>query len=73
MELTTGGDVEVHALLVGQPGHGSAQEGLGGVCHTVAPGRDGLPAGAAQMVLVVDEKRVPNLSQLEQVDATDMR
>ena len=31
VELTAGGDIEVHTLLVGQARHGSAQEGLGGV------------------------------------------
>ena len=39
VELAARRDVEVHALLVGQPGHGPAEEGLGGVGHAVAPGR----------------------------------
>ena len=73
VELATGGDVEVHALLVGQPGHGPAQEGLGGVGDAVAPGRDRLAAGVAQVVLVVDEeRRAELLGQLEQVDAADV-
>ena len=72
VELSAGGDVEVHALLVGQPGHGPAEEGLGGVGHTVTPGGDRLPAGAAQVVLVVDEQRRAELGgQVEQVDAPD--
>ena len=72
MELAAGRDVEVHALLVGQPGHGPAQEGLGGVGDTFAPGGDGLPAGVAQVVLVVDEERGAELlRQLQEVDPAD--
>ena len=73
VELAAGRDVEVHTLLVGEPGHGPAQEGLRGVGDTVAPGRHRLPAGVAQMVLVVDEeRRAELLGQLEEVDATDV-
>ncbi len=57
VELAAGGDVEAHALLVGQAGHGHAQERLGGVGHAVAPGRHRLAAGGAQVGLVVDEQR----------------
>ena len=32
-------DVELHALLVGQPGHGPAEERLGGVGHATGPER----------------------------------
>ena len=72
VQLAAGGDVEVHALLVGQPGHGPAEEGLGGVGHPVAPGRDRLPTGAAQMVLVVDEEGRAELGgEVEEVDAPD--
>ena len=49
VQLAAGGDVEPHPLLVGQPGHGRAQEGLGGVGHAVAPGRHGLAAAGPQM------------------------
>ncbi len=63
VELTAGSHIEVHALLVGQPGHGAAQERLGGVGDAVAPGRDGLAAGLAQVVLVVDEQRRPELAR----------
>ena len=73
MELATGRDVEVHALLVGQPGHGPAEEGLGGVGDAVPPGRHGVPAGTAQVVLVVDEQRGPELlGQFQEVDAADV-
>jgi len=73
MELATGRDVEVHALLVGQPGHGPAQEGLGGVSDAVPPGRHSVPAGTAQVVLVVDEQRGPELlGQFQEVDAADV-
>ncbi len=69
VELPAGGDVEVHALLVGQSGHGAAEEGLGGVGHTVTPGGGRLPAGTAQVVLVIDEQRRTELGrQVEQVD-----
>ena len=69
VELPARRDVELHALLVGQTGHGPAQEGLGGIGHPVAPGVDGLPAGAAQVVLVVDEERRAELGrQVQQVD-----
>ena len=44
VHLATGGHVEAHAFLVGQPGHGPAQEGLGGVGHAVTPGGDRLAA-----------------------------
>ena len=73
MELATGRDVEVHALLVGQTGHGEAQEGLGGIGDTVAPRRHRLTAGVAQMVLVVHEEGCAELlRQLQQVDAADV-
>ncbi len=73
VELATGRDVEVHALLVGQAGHGAAQEGLGGVGDAVAPGRDRLPAGVAQVLLVVDEERGAELlDELQEVDAADV-
>ena len=74
MELATGRHVEVHALLVGQPGHGPAQKGLGGVGDAVAPGRDRIAAGLAQMVLVVHEERSAELlDQLEQIDAAHVQ
>ena len=74
MQLAARRDVEVHALFVGQPGHGAAQEGLGGVGDTVPPGRDRLTAGMAQVVLVVDEERCAELlHQLQQVDPPTWR
>ena len=73
MQLATGRDVEVHALLVGQTGHGEAQKGLRGIGDAVAPRRDRLTAGVAQMVLVVHEERSAELlRQLQQVDAADV-
>ena len=39
--------VEVHALFVGQPGHGAAQEGLGGIGDPVTPSGDRLTTGLA--------------------------
>ena len=59
----------MHTLLIGQAGHGAAEERLGGIGHPVPPGPDGRPAGLAQVVLVVDEQRRPELGgQVEQVD-----
>ena len=73
VELATGGDIEAHALLMDQPGHGPAQERLGGVGDAVAPGGDRVAAGVAQVVLVVDEQRRAELfGQLEEVDAADV-
>ena len=74
MELTPGGDVEVHALLVCEPGHGPAEKGLGGVGDPVPPGLDRLPAGVPQVCLVINEDRRPELvDQLEHVDAADVQ
>ena len=73
MQLPAGRDIEVHALLVSQTGHGAAQKGLGGVGDAVAPRRDRLTAGVAQMVLVVHEERCAELlRQLEQIDPADV-
>jgi hypothetical protein len=69
VELAPRGHIEVHTLLIGQAGHGAAEERLGGIGHPVPPGLDGRPAGLAQVVLVVDEQRRPELGgQVEQVD-----
>ena len=57
VQLAAGGDVEVHALLVGEAGHGQAQERLGGVGDAVAEGGDRLAAAGPQVGLVVDEQR----------------
>ena len=56
-QLAAGGHVEVHALLVGEPGHGPAQERLGGVGDAVAERGDRLAAAGPQVRLVVDEQR----------------
>ena len=72
MELATGGDIEAHALFMGQLRHGDAQERLGGVGDPVAPGGHGLPTGGAQVGLVVDEqRRALVLGQFDQVAAAD--
>ena len=55
-ELATGGYVEVHALLVGQSGHGATEERLGGIGHAVSKGSNGLPAPGPEVGLVIDEK-----------------
>ena len=63
----------MHALIVGQTGHGEAQEGLRGIGDAVAPRPDRLTASVAQMVLVVhEERRTELLRQLQQVDAADV-
>ncbi len=73
MHLAARSHVEMHALLVGEQGHGPAEKGLGGVGHALAPGRNGFSAGPAQVILVVDEERGAELlGQLEDVDAADM-
>ena len=73
MELATGRHVEVHALLVGEARHCTAQEGLGGVGDAVTPRGHGLTAGLAQMILVVDEERGAELlDELQQIDAADV-
>ena len=72
VELAAGGHVEVHALLVGEAGHGQAQERLGGVGDAVAEGGDRLAAAGPQVGLVVDEqRRAEALGQVEQVAAAD--
>ena len=57
VELPPGGHVENHALFVGQAGHGHAEEGLGGVGHTVSPRLHRLAAPDPKVRLVVDEQR----------------
>ena len=73
VQLAAGGDVEQQALLVGEAGHGQAQEGLRGVDDVaVAEDVDGLAAAGPQVVLVVDEQRRAVLGgQLGDVDAGD--
>ena len=66
VQLAPGRHIEVHALFIGQPGHGAAEERLSGVGDSLPPGRDGGPAGLTQVVLVVDEQRCAELgSQVE--------
>ena len=58
VQLAAGGDVEQQPLVVGEPGHRSAEERLGGVDHPLVPERrDRLPAPGAQVRFVVDEQR----------------
>ena len=63
VELAAGRDVEVHALLVREPGHGRAEERLGGVGDAVAEGGHRLPAAGPQVGLVVDEQRRAELAR----------
>ena len=72
VELPAGGDVEAHALVVGQSGHGQAEEGLGGVGHAVAPRLDRPAAPFPQVDLVVDEQGgAEPVGQVDHVDTTD--
>ena len=72
VQLPPGRHVEAHALLVGQPGHGQAQECLGGVSHAVAPGLDRLSAAGPEVGLVVDEQWGADLpGQVDEIDAAD--
>ena len=72
MQLAAGGDVEVHALLVGEARHGDAEEGLGRVGDATGEGGDGLAAAVAQVLLVVHEERCAELvGDVEQVAPTD--
>ena len=72
MELARGRDVEGHALIVGQPGHGPTEEGLGGVGHAVSPGLDRLAAASPQVRLVVDEERGAELlGRIDEVHGPD--
>ncbi len=58
VQLAAGRHVEQQALLVGEAGHGPAEERLGGVDDASrAESGDGLAATTAQMILVVDEER----------------
>ncbi len=58
VQLAARGDVEQQALLVGEAGHGGAEEGLRGVDHPVGTeGVERLAATVAQVLLVVDEHR----------------
>ena len=72
MQLAAGRHVDVHALLVGERGHGLAEEGLRRVGHAVAEGVDRLAAPGPQVLLVVDEHRRAALGgDVEQVDPAD--
>ena len=71
VQLPARGDVEPHALLVGQARHGRAQKGLGGIGDAVPPGGHRLAAARPQVILVVDEQRRPEpVGQLEEVHAS---
>ncbi len=69
MELAARCHIEVHALLIGQTGHGPAEKRLGGIGHPLPPGLDRRPAGLTEVELVVDEEGRAELGrQVEQVD-----
>ena len=73
MEFAAGGDVEVHAFLMGEAGHRPAQERLRGVGDTVAECLDRLAAAITEMLLVVDENRGAELlSELKRVAPSDV-
>ena len=61
-QLAAGGNVEVHALPVGQAGHGFAEKRLGGVGDPVAERCHRLPTASPEMLFVVNEQRGAELS-----------
>ena len=70
VQLAAGGNVEIHALLVHQTGHGQTQERLRRVGDAVSECGKGLATARPQVGLVVDEQRGAVLArQVEQVDA----
>ncbi len=72
MQFAAGGHVEAHPLLVGETGHGRAEEGLGGVDGVVPEGGHRLPAPGPQVFLVVDEEGRAELpGQVDGVAAPD--
>ncbi len=72
VDLTPGGHVEVHALLVGEAGHGLAQKGLGGVGHALAEGGSSLATAAPQVELVVHEEgRAELVGQRQEIAPAD--
>ena len=73
VQLAARGHVEQQALLVGEAGHGQAEERLGGVDDVAAAERGGgLPGPGAEVVLVVDEERRAVLGgEVEEVEAAD--
>ena len=72
MELSPAGHVDTETLLVGQAGHGPAEEGLGGVDGARAEGGIGLGTTGPKVVLVVDEEGGAELvGQVEGVAAPD--
>ncbi len=60
-QLATGGYIEAHALFMGHPGHLRAHECFGGVVGVAVERVRGCPAAAAEVLLVVDEERRPEL------------
>ena len=73
-ELTTGGHVYVHALLVGEPGHGPAEERLARICHPATEGGHCLAAPRPEVRLVVDEQgRAELVRQGHEVATPDRR
>ena len=55
-QLTTGGHVELKALLVGEAGHRRTEECLRGVGHPSTEGGNRLSAPGPQVILVVDKQ-----------------
>ena len=56
VHLSSAGHVEVHPLLVGQTGHGTAEERLARVGHALAEGGHRFAAPGPEVGLVVDEQ-----------------
>ena len=72
VQLAASGHVDVHALFMGQPSHGNAQERLRGVGHPVTERGDGLATARSQVLFVVDEqRRTEPFRQLQQVTPAD--
>ena len=72
VHLAAGGDIETEPLLVGQTGHGQAQECLGGIGDTVTPCLAGLATAGPQMGFVVDEQRGTEfVGQVDEIETPD--
>ncbi len=74
VQLPARGHVEQQPLLMGQPGHGDAQERLRGIDDVAgAEGGNRLAGAGSDVILVVNEERGAVLcSQREGVAATDL-
>ena len=72
VELAAAGHVEAEAFLVDQPGHGPAEERLGGVDGVGSERFGGFPASGSEVIFVVDEERGAELpGQLGRLTTAD--